>query len=72
MKTTHDTFFLQARIEELEEALNFVYGETFLKDIQQFNGIQSIRSLNNYEKLNDYYNILRGAFYAAHQTKLKR
>lgn len=67
-----DTFFLQARIEELEEALHFVYGQDFLKDIQKFNGVQSIRSLNNYEKLNDYYNILRGAFYAAHQTKLKR
>lgn len=67
-----DTFFLQARIEELEEALQFVYGGDFLKDIQKFNGVQTIRSLNNYEKLNDYYNILRGAFYAAHQTKLKR
>lgn len=55
------------QIEQFEEQLVQIYGEKFLLDLQFMCNLK--RSISPYDKLS-YFQMLRGAWYAANQERI--
>lgn len=65
----------EALMEQLEYDLNNLYGSEFIEDLQELCGLTTMRAVfgkgaTTQSKQSEYVAMLRGAWYAARQSKL--